>query len=224
MKIKVKQKYNKLALNDYDESSNRYFATRRSEEILKHIAPKILEVGAGTGLITSEILNKDHDLVAMDMSENMLKVLVKKTSFTKVVVGDAEHLPFKKNVFQTVVSSEMIYYLDNHALFFNDAHRVLKEHGSIVISAFSSLWSPLQKIRIILEKINIIKVGICDSFIVGSNRNFVRKKLLEADFKEVRVCGKIMLPFKYFHRMNLFLEKTVLEKIGLFFIATGKKN
>lgn len=224
MKINVKERYNKLALNDYDESSNEYFAARRSEEILKHLSSKILEVGAGTGLITSEILNRRYDLVAMDISENMLKVLVKKNPNAKVVVGEAEHLPFKKNIFQTVVSSEMIYYLASHALFFHDSHRVLKENGNMVISAFSSMWKPFQILRIILEKMNIIKVGICDSYIVGSNRRLVKKGLMAAGFKDVSVWGKILLPFNSFHKSNLFLEKTILEKAGLFFIAIGKRR
>ncbi len=154
----------------------------------------------------------------------MLKVLVKKNLCTRVVVGDAEHLPFKKNVFQTVVSSEMIYYLDNHISFFNNAHRVLKENGSIVISAFSSMWKLFQILRIVLEKMNIIKIGICDSYIVGSNRCFIKKQLLKANFEDVTVAGKILLPFRFFHKLNVYFERTFFEKVGLFFIVTGKRK
>ena len=222
---KVKEKYDKLAFNDYDKSSNQYYAERRSNEILKPICGKTLEVGAGTGLVTLKLLNKVCDIVAMDVSLSMLKVLLKKNPNVKVVVGDGDHLPFKNQIFVTVVASEMVYYLDNPTLFFNDVHRVLKENGSIVISAFSSLWKPFQTIRIALEKMNIIKVGMCDSYNkAGSNRYLVKKQLMKADFEDVTVSGKILLPFNSFHRINGFLEKTILEKIGFFFIAVGKRK
>jgi SAM-dependent methyltransferase len=50
------------------------------------------------------------------------------------VAADAEHLAFAPNSFDVVLASEVVEHLWNPLVFFEDAHRVLKTNGHLIIA------------------------------------------------------------------------------------------
>src|SRR5215471_10313184 len=52
---------------------------------------------------------------------------------TGFVVGDAEELPFRRGSFDTVIGSELFYYLADPRNFLRDVRRVLAPGGRIVL-------------------------------------------------------------------------------------------
>src|SRR3989344_5178769 len=117
----------------YDAVINSYAIRRRVEFFVLRAEGRCLEVGAGTGTISQVLLAKGHKVVATDISPGMVEEMKKKG--INAVVCDAERLPFLDASFDTVLASEMIYYLDHPEQFLKETHRVLKPGGVLLLSS-----------------------------------------------------------------------------------------
>ena len=66
---------------------------------------EILEVGVGTGRLAIRLANLGAKITAVDVSPQMLAVLKSKNDKVKIVMGDAENLPFSNDVFDLVIAT-----------------------------------------------------------------------------------------------------------------------
>jgi len=94
----------------------------------------ILEIGSGTGAFTGILISSGASVVATDISDLSLKVLVKNLESplnlrTKVV--DMEELTFKDASFDLITSAGALSYGDNE-LVMNEIFRVLKKGGKVI--------------------------------------------------------------------------------------------
>ena len=112
-----------------EEGSNSYSVSRRREILTVWARGSCLEVGAGTGAISRGLM-RNHRVVATDISKNMVAHIQEKLGI-EVHQADAEQLPFPDDSFDTVVASEMIYYLDYPERFITEANRVLRPRGRL---------------------------------------------------------------------------------------------
>lgn len=95
----------------------------------------VLDVGVGTGRLTKKLIKSGADLTVLDISKQMLKILQKKIKKDiKVVLGNAENLPFVDNSFDIVLATFLIVHLKNLDKFFNEVYRTLKPGGKFVFS------------------------------------------------------------------------------------------
>lgn len=62
----------------------------------------------------------------------------KKLVNTKFVVGDSENLPFSKNSFDAVICTNSFHHYPNPQAFFNEAARVLRRGGSLILRDYTS--------------------------------------------------------------------------------------
>lgn len=95
---------------------------------------KILDVGAGTGRLAVELAKKGAIITALDVSEKMLKILQRKNKKIITALGDAESLPFADEEFDWVAAEFLIVHLKNPEIFFDEAYRVLKNRGRLLIT------------------------------------------------------------------------------------------
>lgn len=95
---------------------------------------KILDVGAGTGRLSIPLQRTGGEVVACDVSAEMLKVLARKNRHIKTVVGEAESLPFPDNSFDIVTAAFLIVHLKNPTRFFDEVYRVLKDGGLFLVT------------------------------------------------------------------------------------------
>lgn len=95
---------------------------------------EILDVGAGTGRLSVPLQRAGAHVTAVDVSSEMLKVLSRKNNRIVTVVGEAEALPFADNSFDIVVAVFLIVHLKNPQLFFDEAYRVLKDGGIVLVT------------------------------------------------------------------------------------------
>jgi ubiquinone/menaquinone biosynthesis C-methylase UbiE len=86
-----------------------------------------LDVGAGTGIISSEIGAQ----VALDPSPAMLRLSHERKLDS--VRGIGESLPFADGVFDFVLMATTICFLENPVESLLETRRVLKNHGSIAV-------------------------------------------------------------------------------------------
>ena len=138
----------------YDENENYLNSFEQGElvPLLGAIAnKKILDVGAGTGRLTTMLVNREAIVTALDASEKMLKILRSKCSDRSrpvtTVVGDAENLPFDNDTFDMVTAAFLIVHLKDPTRFFDEAYRVLKDGGLFVVTNINQKDPPPVKTR-----------------------------------------------------------------------------
>lgn len=139
-----------LAAEVYDENEN-YLNSFEQGELVPLLGAlagkKVLDVGAGTGRLSLPLANRGAIVTALDVSPKMLESLKKKNSKTETVVGDAESLPFENNTFDIVTAAFLIVHLKNPTRFFDEAYRVLKDGGILVVTNINQKDPPTVKTK-----------------------------------------------------------------------------
>jgi len=98
----------------------------------------ILEVGSGQGTDAILISKNVRCVIAIDISYNALKVAKilsqMKTDRENIsfVVGDAEHLPFKEDVFDVVYCKDLLHHVSDSMLTVLEMKRVTRQGGSLI--------------------------------------------------------------------------------------------
>ncbi|MBI3070629.1 MAG: class I SAM-dependent methyltransferase [Deltaproteobacteria bacterium] len=114
-------------------------ATRAAEVVDGSLC--VLEVAAGTGLVTTALSARVKELVATDRSGDMLDVLCARLKAdgrgaVEVRTADALALDFADGTFDAVVAANLVHLLPEPSRFFSEARRVLKSEGVVVLPTF----------------------------------------------------------------------------------------
>jgi ubiquinone/menaquinone biosynthesis C-methylase UbiE len=102
----------------------------------------LLELAAGTGVVTSELasaLPQEVELVATDLNEAMLRVSEQKLAGgrARFQQADAQQLPFEDQRFEVVVSQFGVMFLPDKRAGYREARRVLKNGGRYVFNVWN---------------------------------------------------------------------------------------
>lgn len=95
-------------------------------------AAEILELGAGTGKLTSELVALGHDVLATDPDEAMLEVLRERVPGVRARVGSAEQVPLGDRSVDVVVAAQCFHWFDLDAAL-PEIARVLKPGGVLAL-------------------------------------------------------------------------------------------
>lgn len=130
------------------------------EQILKHVEAKerILDIGSGPGFL-EEFL----PAVAIDIDMKNLK----KAKGLKVL-GDASHLPFKKDCFKTIFCIDIVHLLEKG--FLAQVKEILDKNGIFIISIFCNRYNSKEKLDQLKNKLNGFKIK--ESFIVKAKQEW----------------------------------------------------
>jgi malonyl-CoA O-methyltransferase len=99
----------------------------------------LLDLGCGTGFLTSGLLVRAQSIIALDIALPMLQVTRTKLSETDHVsylCADAEQLPLSGQIVDSVFSNLALQWCVNLDAVFTDIKRVLKPDGRLVFSIF----------------------------------------------------------------------------------------
>ncbi len=120
---------------------NPIFYSKQMRELVVNVAEikkgdLVLEVGCGTGYTTEEIVRVvgEENVVGVDLTPEQLEKAVKKLN-CNFLLGDAENLPFKDNIFDAAISAGSIEYWPNPLRGIEEMVRVTKSGGKVVILA-----------------------------------------------------------------------------------------
>ncbi|MGY1710109.1 class I SAM-dependent methyltransferase [Geodermatophilus sp. SYSU D00758] len=73
---------------------------------------RVLDLGAGTGLLTGALLAAGHEVVAVDPAGEMLAELRVRHPGTRTLVGGAEHVPLADGAVDAVVAGQAAHWFD----------------------------------------------------------------------------------------------------------------
>lgn len=182
----------------------------RVEFIKQNMFGKILDVGCEEWKLHRIIHNEN--VYGLD-----LKV---KKHREKVTKGDAQYMPFKNDVFDTLIAGELIEHVENPDKFLKEARRVLKSEGQLILSTPNKnswvnriLKSSFREGHNILFSIDSIKE------IVSKYFDIVEFFCLTYD--EISSAGSKHKKFFWFRKfLHHFLPQSLQENI----IILGRKN
>jgi len=135
----------------WDRHARRYdratkFLNRRVFEMAQAVADSVgdaddvLEIAAGTGLVTEVVAPRVQRFVATDTSHQMLEQLRHRMSGAanvEVRPVDALSLDFADHSFDAVIIANLLHLLDDPARALREARRVLRPGGKLVVPTFS---------------------------------------------------------------------------------------
>lgn len=100
---------------------------------------KILDAGCGTGLILRKL---PRGTIGIDINPRNIKKAKIHAPFAKIILADIEKLPFKKETFTTIVSTEVIEHQPDPKPTVSELKRVLKKGGVLIgsVPAISPIW------------------------------------------------------------------------------------
>lgn len=111
------------------------------EELKKYPFQELLDVGCGTGPMI-ELLSKefpDRSYTGIDLTPRMIEVAQEKgLDHSRFLVGDSENLPFKNESFDVVICTNSFHHYPNPHAFMNEASRVLKNGGKLILRDYTS--------------------------------------------------------------------------------------
>ena len=153
---------------------------------------RVLELGCGTGLVSRRIAESCKELIAIDISDELLAVAKEKSSKSNIqyLMQDIHAASFEENSFDAVIGSSILHHLEiNRAL--REIYRLLKPGGHIAFTE-PNMLNP----QIVLQKnIIFIKKLLGDSvFETAFTRCALRRKLQKAGFKRISIT-----PFDFLH-------------------------
>lgn len=142
----------------------------------------LLDAGCGPGHLSAEWAGRGFPIVALDTSEQMLRLadrrLCARTQKKRVPYalcgGSIEALPFRSMSFDLVGTAGVIEYLASDAPLLKECFRVLKPGGYIILSV-TNRWSPagwldplveaLKRNRTALDMINRVMASTGEAFV-----------------------------------------------------------
>src|SRR5881398_1372701 len=119
---------------NWESPAGRLRWARRVEMLSKRLGPgmSVLELGCGTGYFTRELARSRADIVAIDVSPELLEIAKTNTSAPNVryEIQNAYELSYPDAVFDSVVGSSVLHHLEIEAAI-REIYRVLKVGGTI---------------------------------------------------------------------------------------------
>jgi SAM-dependent methyltransferase len=167
---------------------------RRVNMLSSHLKPgmTVLELGCGTGSFTRELARTGADVVAIDVSPELLEIAKANCSASNVhyQIQNAYSLSYSEAVFDSVVGSSVLHHLEiEEAL--RDVYRVLKAEGTIYFTE-PNMLNPQIAIQ---KNIPWIKRKLGDSPDETAFFRWPLRRLLEkAGYRDIRID-----PFDFLH-------------------------
>ena len=119
----------------------------------------VLDVGCGTCVLEERFEMKGSHAVGIDITSGMIKLAQQKglRSLSMLGLADAEHLPFRQESFDVVLSCYVPKYCDTRRLV-KELGRVLKPGGRLAVYDFTRPKGPLSPL------LNLYELGFIPAF------------------------------------------------------------
>ena len=172
---------------NWESPAGKFRWKRRVEMLTDFVKPEstLLELGCGTGYFTKEIAKTNANIVAIDISPDLLKIAKENVPYQNVSFKEenAYNMTFEDNQFDYILGSSVLHHLDIKKAI-SEIYRVLKV-GGIMAFTEPNMMNP----QIALQKnIPYIKRKLGDSpDETAFFRWSISKMLKKQGFKKVEI-------------------------------------
>jgi len=186
---------------------------------------KVLDAACGRGIISQILFFKGHDVFACDI-ENYF-IADNHIDFRRVDLNSS--LPYADNYFDVVINCEGLQYLKHSSIFIEEAARVLKNKGNLILS--------IPNIHSIASRYNFFKTGQLSGYNVHvlSRQNitylpYLSELLTVYNFRIIDIKGNIpqfgpkLKILDYFLGRFLFGDENEVIRFSHSLIINAEKN
>ena len=214
----VKLRFDKIGLN---YSFNQYTLEFKAKKIKQYLKlynkvynnTKILDIGVAGGELVNLYLT-NQCLIGIDISRTMINKAKKLLPGISFIQKDGENLHFKDNTFDVTIFADSLYYMNNATFAINEASRVLKKNGLIILTSRNQLYNKFEPIR------QILNIGPSDSLVEKMYYSSELKEILKLqDFKMIDSETFCVIPFKGYD----CIDNSLLNRFGHYSIIVGIK-
>jgi ubiquinone/menaquinone biosynthesis C-methylase UbiE len=169
-------KHKRSVKKRYDLTAGMYDARYREEQEAKYHAalasakPKglVLDVGCGSGLFFSHVPSKANGIVGVDISKTLLLLAMKRAKMLEnvsLVQADADHLPFKSDVFEGVFAFTLLQNMPKPAETLTELRRTARGGAAVTVTGLKKTFS-IQTLKELLVLAGFRLVSVQDEEIL----------------------------------------------------------
>jgi len=149
--IKTNLRSKSTVMKVYDKESPVYYPKRFSSEGGKYIdfiekellvrygkGPSLFEIGTATGRFVGFVEKTGWDYTGIDISAQMLRL--SRDNGCKLVQGDAEEIPLRSSIFDTVICLHTFHFLPRPLKCVRESQRILKPSGLLILIFETDNW------------------------------------------------------------------------------------
>jgi 2-polyprenyl-3-methyl-5-hydroxy-6-metoxy-1,4-benzoquinol methylase len=203
----------------FDSSMNMYDTEKRLTVVFNELltgdisGKRLLDAGCGTGWFSKLSVERGAIVTSMDIGENLLSKVALKCNSERVL-GSILNIPFEDNVFDIVVSSEVIEHVSDPYLAMQELFRVLKPGGVMVLTTPNKIW------YFAIWIANTLKLRPYRGLENWTGWHEMKRNLRRIGYCDVKLSGIHLFPFvskifypvlDYFHRYNKILGPFMLN-------------
>lgn len=112
--------------------------------IEKNYFGDILDIGCGQGVVLKKLKEKFGDkiktLTGIELSKKLLEMAGKNIPEARLLIADAENLPFGDNSFDFVIMIDVFQYLLDFDKALEEIKKVLRPNGKFIVTAPNREW------------------------------------------------------------------------------------
>ncbi len=197
----------------YDKRLISLIAVSQSQEKLANV----LDVGTGQGVDAILLSENCDEVVAVDISKKalltakLLAQLKKAQKSISLVQSDAEHLPFRDEIFDAVCCKDVLHHVSNAVVSMREMKRVARENANVIAVEANALNPQMIAIGLIYYSV--------DSGVFKNTSSRIANLFLKVGFGNVRLSGRECFPrhvfFEYRSPLNRFLDSHCLFMLRL---------
>jgi ubiquinone/menaquinone biosynthesis C-methylase UbiE len=197
-------------------SHTRYKAWPKVAEFLNGLEFGSLnaDVGCGNGKYLNE--GKNIYTVGTDRSVNLLSCCKQKDSKNQVFAADSLKLPFRSNIFDSVISIAVIHHFSNNALrkqAINELIRIAEVGGKILIY----VWALEQDGKKFEQQDNFVPWHLQNSYESDKKIETLGPEIIKEDKKNTTVYHRYYHMFKHGELEELIKDYDNVEQIESFY-------
>jgi SAM-dependent methyltransferase len=139
LRERVRAEYDALA-PVYDRRWGRYIEASTAATLRRiplDAGERLLDIGCGTGLLLSRLVGRSpfRELTGVDVSPGMVaQARSRLPASVRLLVGDAETLPFLPDSFDVIVSVSSFHYWPSPPCGLEELRRVLRPGGQLILT------------------------------------------------------------------------------------------
>ena len=186
------------------------------EEFVDLSGREMLEIGCGSGRLSSQLADKVKSLTAIDPDQATINRARKEISGVNFRVGSGEKLKFNDKSYDIVLFSYSLHHQDC-ARALDEANRVLRDNGSILIIEPSTEGEYTQFVSLFQED-EINRLSTTLSYIKSGNFDISREEVYFVDyyFKDDKEL--------YYHFMDSYMGQNDAEAMEKMKAILGNKK